>query len=89
MTNLCWFMFYPSSSAKIPDTDRKTAMRNVLKDGVLRFIRFASRASLPKRMAILPMLLTAVGWQFPAKFFFRRLYFPLAEHRTHTTVERH
>jgi len=86
MTNLCWFMFHPGSSAKIPDADRKAAMRNVLQDGIMRFIRFACRASIPKRMAILPMLLTAVGWQFPAKFFFRRLYFPIAERRQQRKV---
>jgi len=81
MTNLCWFMFHPKSSAKIPDADRKAAMRTVLRGGVLRFVRFASHASIPKRMAILPMLLSAAGWHFPAKFYFRRLYFPLAERR--------
>ena len=81
MTTLCWFMFHPGSSAKIPDADRKAAMRTVLRGGVLRFVRFAGRASLPKRMAILPMLLSAAGWQFPAKFYFRKLYFPLAERR--------
>lgn len=80
-TNLCWFMFHPGSSAKIPDADRKAAMRTVLRGGVMRFVRFAWRASLPKRMAILPMLLVAIGWQFPAKFYFRKLYFPLAERR--------
>lgn len=86
MTNLCWFMFHPGSSAKIPDADRKAAMRTVLRDGVLRFVRFASHASLPKRMAIVPMLLAAAGWQFPAKFYFRKLYFPLAERRRQHNV---
>ena len=86
MTNLCWFMFHPGSSAKIPDADRKAAMRTVLRDGVLRFVRFASHASLPKRMAIVPMLLAAAGWQFPAKFYFRKLYFPLAERRRRHNV---
>ena len=31
--------------------------------------------------AILPMLLSAAGWQFPAKFYFRKLVVPLAERR--------
>ena len=86
MTTLCWFMYHPRSSAKIPNADRKAAMRTVLRDGVMRFIRFAGHASLPKRLAILPMILTAAGWQFPAKFYFRKLYFPLAERRRHHNV---
>ena len=81
MTLLCWFMYHPRSSAKIPDADRKAAMRAVLSHGIWRFVSFALMAKTPKKLAILPMLLTAAGWQFPAKFFFRRLYYPLAERR--------
>ncbi len=46
-----------------------------------RFRRISSRAALPKRLAAPFAMLARCGWQFPAKLFFRRLYYPLAARR--------
>ena len=43
--------------------------------------QIAARASLPRRVALPLLSLAAAGWQFPAKFYFRKLYYPLAERR--------
>ena len=75
---LYWFMFHPVSSRKIADSDRKEALAILFKDnGKAAFRRLAVRASLPKRIALPLVFLAAAGIQFPAKFFFRRLYYPL------------
>ena len=77
-----WFMFHPVSSRKVPDEERRKALRIVFANGGKeRLKRIAARASLPRRVALPLLSLAAAGWQFPAKFYFRKLYYPLAERR--------
>ena len=75
---LYWFMFHPISSRKISNPDRKRALDILFNDDIKTdFKRLAKRASLPKRIAFPLIRLAAAGIQFPAKLFFRRLYYPL------------
>lgn len=75
---LYWFMFHPVSSRKISDSDRKSALDILFKDGGRKlFIRLTEQASLPKRIALPLILLASAGFQLPAKLFFRQLYYPL------------
>lgn len=75
---LYWFMFHPVSSRKISDLDRKRAL-DILFDADVKanFMKLAKYASPPKRIAVPLVRLAARGVLFPAKFFFRRLYYPL------------
>ena len=76
---LYWFLFHPVTSRKIPDRVRREALSVLMADGGnSRLGRFVARASFPKRIAWPLVRLAANGIQFPAKFFFRRLYYPLA-----------
>lgn len=78
LSTLYWFMFHPVSSRKISDSDRKSALDILFKDGGRKlFVRLTKRASLPKRVALPFVLLAAAGIQLPAKLFFRRFYYPL------------
>ncbi len=79
---LCWFLFHPVTSRKISDTDRRRALSILFADGGRRdFLRFARRASFPKRLAIPFLLLAGWGFMFPGKCFFRKIYYPLAARR--------
>ena len=77
-----WFMFHPVSSRKITDEDRQNALNTLFSgNGRKRFLHYLSYASRPKRLAKPLILLAARGFQFPAKFFFRRIYYPLIERK--------
>ena len=79
---LFWFMFHPVTSRKIPDGDRKKALNVFLSgDGTKQFRRILSHASRPKRIAGPLIRLAAKGFQFPAKVFFQKFYYPLIERR--------
>lgn len=79
---LYWFLFHPVTSRKIPDRVRREALGVLLADGCARRLgRLVSRTSLPKRLAWPLVRLAAGGLQFPAKLFFRRLYYPLTARR--------
>lgn len=79
---LYWFMYHPVSSRKFYDSDRKQALQILFKNNGKKALgHLASRASLPKRIAFPLVRLAATGFQFPAKFFFRRLYYPVLSMR--------
>ena len=78
LSTFYWFMFHPVTSRKVSDAERRQALDVVLANGgAARFAEIANRASLPKRVAMPFVMLAAKGWQWPAKFFFRCLYYPL------------
>ena len=77
---LYWFMYHPVSSKKISDADRTRALENLFADGGKKsFLCLARLASKAKRVALPLVLLAAKGMQWPAKLFFRRVYYPLIE----------
>ena len=77
-----WLMFHPVSSRKIPDADRKRALNTILAgDGKKMFKQMVARASMPKRLSWPLVLMAAKGFQFPAKVYFRQLYYPLVARR--------
>lgn len=78
-----WFMFHPVSSRKIRDDDRLDALNALFaENGKKRFLRLLSYATFPKRLARPLILLAAKGFLFPAKVYFRNLYYPLIERRS-------
>ena len=78
-----WFMFHPVSSRKIGDDDRLDALNALFaENGKKRFLRLLSYATFPKRLARPLILLAAKGFLFPAKVYFRNLYYPLIERRS-------
>ena len=82
ISQLYWFLFHPVSSRKITDEYRTQALAILFNgDGSVLFRRFARRASRVKRLAYPLVALAAKGWQWPAKVFFRRLYYPLVQRR--------
>ena len=82
LSTLYWFLFHPITSRKVSNADRKEAFRVISMNGGRSRLREISRlASFPKRLALPLVLLATCGWQFPAKMFFRRLYYPLVERR--------
>ena len=79
---LYWFMFAPISSRKVTDADRRKALTTLIRDiGRKRFNELVAMASRPKRIAARFVSLAELGWQLPAKLFFRKLYYPLIERR--------
>lgn len=77
-----WLMFHPVSSQKIPDAERKQALNAILRSKAkATFKRMVARASMPKRIALPLIQLAAQGFQFPAKFYFRKIYYPLVARR--------
>ena len=81
LTILFWFLFHPVSSRKVPDGERRKALSFLLAESGPAVRRAFARASRPKRLALPLVQLAAAGWQFPAKFYFRRIYYPLAARR--------
>ncbi len=80
-----WMSFHPVSSAKFSDADRRRAFAILLEGaGRRRFLDMSARASRARRLALPLFLLAAAGWQWPAKFFFRKLYYPLSDRRSRT-----
>jgi len=79
---LFWFLFHPVTSRKVPDKDRREAIRTLFENsGKDRFLAIATHASKPKRIAAKFLLLAARGWMLPAKVFFRWLYYPMVSRR--------
>ena len=79
---LFWFMFHPVTSRKISDGDRTEALNQIFSGEDRRqFLRILSYASRPKRLARPLILLTTKGFQFPAKVYFSRFYYPMIERR--------
>ena len=78
-----WFLFHPVSSRKITDKDRRNALNTLFaeKNNKVRFLHFIQYTSRPKRLACPLILLVAKGIQFPAKVFFRKIYYPMIEKR--------
>ena len=77
-----WFMYHPVTSRKISDKDRKQALNSLFEgSGKAQFLRILTRASRPKRLARPLLLLASKGFQFPAKLYFRNLYYPLVERK--------
>ena len=82
LSQLYWFLFHPVSSRKITDDYRMQALSVLFNgNGRVLFRRFARRASRIKRLALPLVVLAGKGWLWPAKFFFRRLYYPLVQRR--------
>lgn len=82
LSQLYWFLFHPVSSRKITDDYRMQALSVLFNgNGRVLFRRFARRASRIKRLALPLVILAGKGWLWPAKFFFRRLYYPLVQRR--------
>ncbi len=82
MAILYWFLFHPTTSRKISDSDRKNALSILLEgEGKSSLQSLVSRVSLPRRLAWPLLLLAAKGFQFPAKIFFRKLYDPIIEYK--------
>ena len=78
LSTLYWFLFHPVTSRKVSDAERGRALDALFADGGAALLRgISGRASLPKRVAMHFVRLAAHGWQWPAKMFFRRLYYPL------------
>ena len=79
---LFWFMFHPVTSKKISNGDRKVALNAILSGGgTKQFWRILSHASRPKRIASPLIRLASKGFQFPAKVYFRKFYYPMIERR--------
>ena len=73
-----WFLFHPVSSRKVPDKDRVEAIEYLCEgEGLARLKAMAALSSRPRRMAFPLLMLARRGVTFPAKFFFRKLYYPL------------
>ena len=74
------FMFSKEAAQKISDSERKRAINQLLidRDGFFKTVYCASRI---KYLTLPLILLSASGWQLPAKFFFRTIYFPLVKWR--------
>ena len=80
---LYWFLFHPVTSRKITDQDRRNALNTLFseKKNKERFMHLIRYASYPKRLAYPLVLLAAKGFPFPAKVFFRIMYYPLIERK--------
>ncbi len=82
LATLYWFLFHPVTSRKIPDSERRNALKALFADeGRTYFQRLVKLASLPKRIATPLVYLAARGWQMPAKIYFRQFYYPLVNRR--------
>ena len=83
VSQLYWFLFHPVSSRKIADEYRIRALTILFNgDDSVLFRRFARRASRVKRLALPLIILASKGWLWPAKLFFRRIYYPLIKWQT-------
>ena len=76
---LFWLMYHPITSRRHTDVERKQAWDLIRQgNGWQKFRAFSSHASLARRLAMPLIALSARGCQWPAKFFFRHIYYPLA-----------
>ena len=79
---LYWFLFHPVTSRKITNDIRTCALNTLFAEsGVTKFKALVSFASWQKRLATFFVFMAWHGWQFPAKFFFRSIYYPLVKRR--------
>ena len=77
---LFWFLFHPVTSRKLDRAERRQALAILFAgEGEKLFCKLCRRASFPKRAAAPLIRRAARGWQFPAEFYFRKLYYPLVE----------
>lgn len=75
---LFWFLFHPNSSSKVPDNVRRRALWLLLENkGKDDFIHLSKHGSLSRRIAIPLVFMAAKDVQWPAKFYFRALYYPI------------
>ena len=78
LATLYWFLFHPVTSRKLTDRDRQEALKLLLAaPGAARLAALGARASRPKRAALPLLGRAARGTVWPAKIFFRMLYYPL------------
>lgn len=78
LSTFYWFMFHPVSSRKVSNADRRKALKILFDGSGLEVFRnLAARASRPKRAALPLLVLAARGLVWPAKLYFRLLYYPL------------
>jgi len=73
---LYWFLYHPVSSAKIADTDRTAALKQLFAEGddLRKLVKRLTRS----RKLLFPLVaLSAKGACWPARFVFRRIYYPL------------
>ena len=79
---LYWYMFHPITSKSISDEDRKRAFDSLFSGkGREHYLQILPHVSFPKRFSAPFILLAAKGFQFPAKVYFRMLYYPLIARR--------
>jgi len=79
---LNWFMFHPVSSRKISDDDRVKALAILFEqEGMKQYRHIVARASFSRRIVLPLILLASKGFPLPAKFFFRKIYYPLVERK--------
>ena len=71
--------FFPARSSVLVPAHRAKALAVLFADGFGDFSALVRYASLPKRVAAaLVRFAVRTGWYFPADFYFRRIYYPLA-----------
>lgn len=82
LSMLYWYMFHPITSKNTSDEVRKQALDTLFSGkGRDHFKQILPHVSFPKRLAAPFVLLAANGIQFPAKAFFRGIYYPLIKRR--------
>ena len=79
---LYWYLFHPITSKNTSDEDRKRALDSLFYGkGRDYFLQILPHVSFPKRFSAPFVLLAAKGFQFPAKVYFRMIFYPLIARR--------
>ena len=79
---LYWRLYHPITSLHNTNEDRRQVFAILFAgSGKQRLQRFVARTTFPKRLAWPLILLAAKGCHFPAKLFFRKIYYPLIQRR--------
>ena len=87
---LHWMLFHPVTSRKYSLDDHARALAILAEDGGLRHFGWLSaRASRPRRLAWPFFRLALAGHPGPARWFFRRIYYPLLALRDRGRQDRH
>ena len=82
LSELYWYLFHPITSKNISDKNRMQALNALFSEkGRDHFHQIVQHASFPKRIAAPFILLAEKGILFPAKVFFRSLYYPLVQRK--------
>ena len=78
-----WYFFHPQYQARFSKKVRREALQLMFKgDRARRYRKFAAGASFPKRPATpLALLAGRYGIVFPARFYFKFIYYPLIQWR--------